>query len=294
MLNVEGAKFKRLGNSYVLDELIRIIKKSQVVPFVGAGMSVGIYELWSKSLEMLMDGYIAGEDAEKIISLIHSNQYEKAASVIKQELGQTAYLSQLTAIFGEHRITNDCLLRLPVRFLPSIFRDTFVITTNFDKILEKTFSSKDCSFDEKVVLRHLTDWQAERLTRGSLHYLIKIHGCISAPDELVITEEKYDELYKQRVSVHIDRLRRILFSRHLLFLGCGLNNDRTMGLLKEVGVAGNYAILEMNGDQNEPCFKERRKYVADVLGVNCIWYPKGEHKYVSDILEHISMKVKEA
>ena len=290
MLNINDSKFDCFDNFYTLHELIGIIKKNQVVPFVGAGMSVGIYELWGKSLEKLMKGYMNGEDANKILWLINKNQYEKAASAIKEYLGPTTYLNKLISIFGEYRISNYCLKELSVRYLPMIFKDVFVITTNFDKILEKVFLLEDNPFEEKVVLRHLTDWQAERLTKGSLHYLIKIHGCVSAPDELIITEENYDELYKQRVSIHIDRLRRILFSRHLLFLGCGLNNDRTMDLLREVGLGGNYAILEMNGELNASDFIERRKFVADELGLNCIWYPKGEHHYVADILEYISIE----
>jgi hypothetical protein len=291
MLNITDPKFDRLANGSTLKDLINLIKKNNVLPFVGAGMSAGVYPLWNMALKRLMDGFVTDESTVKISALIDERNYEKAASEIKRELGNTTYLKQLVNIFGESHISHDCLRKLSVRYLPSIFNDGVVITTNFDKILEKVFLLENCAFDEKVVLGHLTDWQAEHVIRGSMHYLIKIHGCVSAPDELILTEEKYDELYKPRVSIPIDRLRRLLFARHLLFLGCGLNQDRTLNLLKEVGLSGNYAILEMNGEPNDPEFRNRRKFVADSLGVHCIWYPKGEHHYVEDILEHISSEV---
>jgi len=276
------------GNAHSLKELTKLVRKNRIIPFVGAGMSVDVYGGWGEALGALMDGHLFDEEAEKVKALVDDREYEKAASIIRDELGETGYYDQLDAIFGETRIPKDASQTLPVRYLPKIWNDNVVITTNFDKILEKIFQSEECPFLEKVVLRHLTEWQARKIKRGNLHYLIKVHGCVSAPDEVVMTEEQYNALYsKPEGLMHIQRLRDILGSNTLLFLGCSLNVDRTVKLLREVGLGDHYAIMEMNGEANDPAFRERKRYMSNELRMHCIWYPKGEHHYVEKILAYI-------
>ena len=286
MLDLKDPEFSRFGNISTLRELTSLIKNNRVVPFVGAGLSIDIYGSWGKALEHIMDGHVFGPDAVDVQDLIGSGHYEEAAGKIRGLLGVTSFQDQLVAVFGEHLITDEALKKMSVRYLPRLFPDALVVTTNFDKVLERAFLMEQHAFDEKVVLRHLTDWQAENVRRGSLHYLIKIHGCVSAPDEVVMTKSKYMGLYREN-SKPFERLRDILNANKLLFIGCGLKEDRTVELMREVGLGGHYAILEMNGEAGDPAFQERKLFMSDQLHMHCIWYPKGEHHYVEDVLEYI-------
>ena len=293
MLDLNDGMLKLIGNRNILRKLTADIKHNRVIPFVGAGMSIDIYGSWGSALERIMDGHIFGRDAEEIKSLIDRCQYEEAAEKIKAASGETCYHDQLVAVFGEDALIGDTpalndevLKKMSVRYLPKIFKDSLVVTTNFDKVLERVFLREQNSFVEKIVLSHLTDWQAENVRRGTHHYLIKIHGCVSAPDEVVMTKEKYDKLYKEN-SKPIERLRDILSANKLLFIGCSLNEDRTVDLLKGVGQGGHYAILEMNGEAEDPDFNKRKLFMANELKMHCIWYPKDQHHYVGDILEYI-------
>ena len=286
MLDLKDQKFNRFGNANTLKELVAIIKNNRIIPFIGAGMSIDIYGAWDSALKRVMEGHIFEQEAKDVQTLIENCKYEDAAEKISGLLGVTSFQDQLVAVFGEAKITDDALKKMAVRYLPRIFKDSLVVTTNFDKVLERAFLMEQQSFVEKVALRHLTNWQAERSQRGSLHYLIKIHGCVSAPDEVVLTKASYDDLYSKNSS-HIARLRRILGGNNLLFIGCGLKEDRTVELLREVGLGGHYAILEMNGQAGEDVFKQRKRLMSNDLKMHCIWYPKGEHHYVEDILEYI-------
>ena len=286
MLDINDPKFALFGNPETLKDLSALIKRNRVIPFVGAGMSIDIYGSWCSALENIMSGHVFGTDLEDVRTLINKGRYETAAQRIRDLLGEASYYDKLTSVFGASKITDDLLKNMPVRYLPRLFPDALVVTTNFDKVLERVFLMEQHSFEEKLILRHLTDLQAELARRGSPHYLLKIHGCVSAPDEVVMTEESYMDLY-QADSKHITRLSNILLGNHLLFIGCGLKEDRTVDLLQKVGLGGQYAILEMNGGYEEAAFQKRRLFMADNLKMHCIWYPKGEHKYVEAILEYL-------
>ena len=287
-LNLADPDFDRFDNVENLHNLIEYIKGKRIIPFIGAGMSNAIYGFWGSALEQMMKGHFSGKktEAETIIKLIGNGEYEQAAEDICNALTLPTFQNRLVAIFKETHIKDDTLKTMAVRYLPRIFQDSLAVTTNFDKVLERIFLMEQYSFTEKIVLRHLTPWQAKYMMKSGIHYLIKIHGCVSAPDEVVMTKESYDDLY-QDGSPHIERLCKILEAHFLLFIGCSLKEDRTVGLLREVGRGGHYAILPMDGEDGSDAFEARKRFMASKLDMNCIWYPEGEHHYVEDILEYI-------
>jgi len=288
MLDIEDSKFDIFDNRSTLeDQLIPLIKNNRIIPFVGAGLSIGIYGSWGAALKNMMRRNFNGREAEatEIETMISCGAYEESAQKIHDVLRPSPFRDRLVVLFKESLIKDEDLKKMSVRFLPRIFQESLVVTTNFDKVLERAFLMEQRSFEEKMVLRHLTDWQAVRVRRNSKHYLIKIHGCVSAPDEVVMTKTQYDEFYDNS-SKHIKRLRGILSGNNLLFIGCGLKEDRTVELLRGVDSGDHYAILPMNGKPGDDAFEERRAFMAD-LNMHCIWYPKDEYQYVEDILEYI-------
>ena len=289
MLDLDDPKFDCFENRSILeDQLIPLIRRNRIIPFVGAGLSIDIYSSWGVALRKMMKGHFNGRESEadEVESLINCGDFEAAAQKIHDVLCNTIFYDRLVAMFKDSFIRDESLKKMSVRYLPRLFKNSLVITTNFDKVLERAFLMEQHSFEEKLVLRHLTPWQALRVQRGSSHYLIKIHGCVSAPDEVVMTKDSYNDLY-QEDSEHIKRLHSILSGNNLLFIGCGLKEDRTVDLLTGLSTGGHYAILPMDGEAGEEAFEERRAFIADRLQMHCIWYPNGEYHYVEDILEYI-------
>ena len=294
MLDLDGNKFKSVAdNVSTLKELTALIRRNKVIPFIGAGMSIKIYGSWGSALKRFMEGHVFGQDLNNVKNLIVNGRFAEAAEKISDVSGVIGFQDRLIEVFGESatcadgalKLTHDILKEMPVRYLPKVFKDSLVVTTNFDKVLERVYSMDDDDFENIIPLRHITRWQAMQAQRNSPHYLIKIHGCVSAPDEVVMTKKSYDDFYNQEK--YIKYLRSIFEGNTLLFIGCGLNQDRTVNLLREVGLGDHYAILEMNGEVDEQSFKDRKKFMSDDLQMHCIWYPQNEHHYVEDILEHI-------
>lgn len=138
MLDMTDPKFNRFGNVDTLEELIPLIKRNHIIPFIGAGMSFDIYDSLGAALKHMMEGHFKGrkDEAEEVNKIIRDGDFEVAAQKINDGLRNIPFQDRLVAIFKESLITDEHLKKIPVRYLPRIFKDSLVVTTNFDKMLE--------------------------------------------------------------------------------------------------------------------------------------------------------------
>ena len=81
------------NNKKYIDNLIKECKKENIIPFIGAGMSVPIYELWGDFLIDVSKKSFDSEFPEKIKKRIEAGEYECAASDILEELGEGEFYS---------------------------------------------------------------------------------------------------------------------------------------------------------------------------------------------------------
>ncbi len=86
-------------------------------------------------------------------------------------------------------------------------------------------------------------------------------------------------------------LRLLLQNRALLFVGCSLNQDRTVKILHQVTVEypelAHYAIVELPA--GEPEILQRDRFLSD-HGIRPLWYPTGKHECVGVILEKAQLR----
>jgi|GEM_PF-6466862 len=283
-------------NKHYLDAVIKLIKDNHaVVPFVGAGLSVPIYPTWPDFFSnVVSEATIRPSAKETIESLLARNNYEKAASVLKESVGDGGYTDCIKNTFSEDKITAGAVGDMAVSMLPHIFRNTTAITTNFDRLLKKVFENAHCPFTET-----LTPYEDSDVVKGAFHqgteqYLLKLHGDYLHTDRITFTEERYDECYGKNLdSPYVSFITETLSSKVLLFLGCSLDADRTTKLLEKIALhkkRTHYAIVEMPSDTFGDAFFDKAKRLSD-MGILCIWYPKGKHAYVNSALAYILEQV---
>jgi hypothetical protein len=122
--------------------------------------------------------------------------------------------------------------------------------------------------------------------------LIKLHGDFEDGQDRVLTLGEYTKAYGSSDANMVDlsqplpRLfRLILHNRPLLFLGCSLNGDRTLRVLRQVAQDDpeliHYAIVELPAAG--AYVPERDKFLSDHC-IRPIWYPNGQHQSVALIL----------
>ena len=259
------------ANARRFEALKKACTSRNVVPFLGAGLSIPSgYPGWTKFLwDLQVESHV---NADELNSLLRSGDYEGAAQLIHDDLGTTLFNKQLQECFDR-----NCAAAGPVNFLPLVFPESNVITTNFDKLLEATFSGRSQGFDQVVFGGNLDE--ALRILSAGGRYLLKLHGSCETVANRVLLRNEYAKAYGD--SGVVGRFfSRFLFGKSLLFIGCSLLTDRTLRTMEQViaeegahTLPQHYAFLELKDGVDRV---ERKKALAKA-NIFPIWYPEGEH-----------------
>ena len=278
-------KNKYSNNQVTYKNLLEKMKQYRVTPVIGAGLSRWAdYPLWGELLKEI------SEDNAEVESLIANEEYEKAASKIQEETPE--FTDILEEAYSEKNLYNHERYAYQFYF-PDMFKGAFV-TTNFDVSLEKLINfdsivNPQDTFDEKAVRERILNHK---------HFLVKLHGSITDPEHMILTEESYNNAYgsnpedpDENLSVP-NTLRLIAEHNHVLFLGCSLGKDRTCSVLKKFIGAKGFALVELpentgNEDEYKTALKERRKHLSE-MNFQVIWYPHGQHEAVGVLINQLA------
>lgn len=129
-------------NRNVFDELKRACDRGFVIPFVGAGLShsAGLPD-WKGYL--LGKCAAAGLDQATMTARLDSGEYEQVMTEIVAKLTTSKFERDFALDFATPEDITG-----PVNLLPALF-DCTVVTTNFDRILEKVYENEARAFTEK-------------------------------------------------------------------------------------------------------------------------------------------------
>ncbi len=182
--------------------------------FLGAGVSAGSgLPRWGRLIADLAQR--AGMTAEEI-----------------EQLGRLHVLDQARLV--EMRLERGALPETPARPLGQAIAAAFrtrpgyplahallaalpvdeIVTTNYDELFERASRAIG---REVSVLPHAPVAGAER-------WLLKMHGCVTDPDHIVLTREDYLR-YDQRRQALAGIVQALLMMRHMLFVGFSLTDD---------------------------------------------------------------------
>lgn len=275
------------SNLQVFEELKRSCRRGFAIPFVGAGMSrsAGLPD-WKEYLLGLCDDAGLSRDAIRHRLEIEGD-YEGAINDIIARLTLNRFERDFERSFGLPDAIEGA-----VTLIPKLF-DCSVITTNFDRVLERVYENDAMAFEEKVTGRGRVNAFFRAIPAGQ-RYLLKLHGNIDNAAERVLSQDEYATAYGNEGDVNMTfplprALRRLFTSYSFVFLGCSLSTDRTLQTFMRVaGEEGpdslphHYAILPSPVDVEKKHTIDQR--LADAH-ITPLWYPDGEHEHVEEILE---------
>lgn len=252
--------------------LKQAFQRKRMLPFIGAGMSFSSgFPLWTEYLRNLrMESHVPEADLERSLN---AGDYEGAAELLYNDLGAALFDSSLEETF---RVTRN--LSGPVNYLFRLFPEASFITTNFDPLIESLAAEHlPRGFDKVQSGAQLEE--ALRLVSNGTRLLLKIHGECDVVTGRVLTKTEYDRAYSDDGVVK-NFISRILFGQSMLFLGCSLQEDRTIHCMKKFvkendpkQLPRHYAFLELKDSDDRV---ERKKHLAEA-NIFPIWYPEGEH-----------------
>lgn len=288
------------NNQIVYNELLDLLRRQNVTPVIGAGLSSWAYPLWNKMLQTQAKHYGL---ASEVAVLLEDGQYEEVASILEDELTPNGFSNLLRQIFRVSAIKEHSVECPEYLYdIPRLFRGP-ILTTNFDRVIEYLFESNSIICPDVVLPSD--DMQGNKV-KYALHnnapILIKMHGDIGDPSNLILTKESYDEVYGQDTAnpdlelPMPDFLQKVLRRNPILFLGCSLGTDRTCNVIKKCAEnCRQFAFLELPEETKNPenqvephlrgesnrlieKLRERKKQLIGDLNIQPIWYPYGMHK----------------
>jgi len=262
------------------EQMVQCLEAGNVVPFVGAGLSVaGGFPSWKGHLRQ--QGRTAGIDQTHIEDLLANGQYETVIEEIENKRGRDVFAQEIRDVFSRTGDITNSTLRLS-----ELFTDT-VITTNYDRLIEQAFDTgEENAFQIINGLNALERPAVDRVT------IIKLHGDIQNPARCILSKNQYDQAYgnnQLNLTLPIPKLLSYYYENSsLLFLGCSLNNDRTIQVFravkKSIGDADtpqHFSIEQAPEDEQE--LVDRNAHLAR-LGITAIWFEKDRFDYVENML----------
>lgn len=253
-------------------------KNGQVLPFVGAGMSIASgYKPWGAFLLSLLGD--APHIRADVAAMLDRGEYEEAAQHVHDTLQSHVLAEEIANQLGRHRPKTAG----PVCLLPRLFPNE-VLTTNFDYVLTHVYHRAELPFTYEFCGMRLRD--ARQRIGNDPHCLLRLHGEADASEGRVLTRNEYDAAYNGGITL-TNILGALIGTRSLLFMGASLQSDRTHAALREIraqnadGAVRHYAFLPLPAENERGA---RRAFLAEAE-IHPIYYPADDHdQYIEDLL----------
>jgi len=255
-------------------DLANAIAKKRIAPFVGAGLSRACgYPMWGEALRKMAQKF-ADLKVQDIEPLLRSYDYLQAAEVLFDASAER--VQQFIKTEFRQRGTMSGAIQL----LPELAHGC-IVTTNFDTVIEDLFRDRRQPLDGYMHGTQAGNNFVQRFLRGE-RCILKLHGDAGQGNSHVLTRSQYRAAYGEPMEFknQLPRaLRQIFISHSLLFLGCSLEQDKTLELFQLVvdegafEVPDHYALLNAPPTAEDRAQKEARLLK---LKIQPLWYETPE------------------
>lgn len=241
-------------------------------------------------LDQLADQSIDAPKRAKIQEEINRRDFFKAADDLETLIESDVFFFSLVSACNESKLIKEGIPDdAAVRWLPKVFPDSRIITTNYDCVLEIAYAQ------EKKYLRVCTPSDSRMFMQFMPRRLFKIHGSYDSNyEDIVLTSHSYEKKYAKG-SLLYNNFKHIVQSSVLLFLGASLQTDKTLDILKEsandLSVEGHYcgnmhyAIVHISSEED----KIRRRQELATYKILPILYSDADCKGYND--KHIIVNI---
>ena len=294
------------SNRFVYKQMLQtmLTNRNQIVPFIGAGVSIFAFNTWGGLLEELLaqieqsDDVVFNETRRKIKDLIKAGDYFRAADFLETIIDSDIFYFSLVSTFTEEVFVHNGVPDIPdnavARWIPKVFPNARIITTNYDSVLEWAYAQQN------YYLRVCTPSDDRMFMQFMPRRLYKIHGSYDSNyEDIVLTSKSYGKKYESSGALY-NNFKILVRNSVLLFIGASLRADKTLDLLSDLAneltknnyYSGNmhYAILHIDDDES----RNHRKQELARYKIMPILYSDSDHLDVSDkhaivsiILEHL-------
>jgi hypothetical protein len=297
VIAAEGAILRGEGPMSFPKSLEIALGEGKVIPFVGAGLSLGVRDAsgdplfpgWAEVLhraaEVLRAEGKAGA-AKAVEGLVDDEELLDAAKHAAKGLQPARWQEFLKSQFDRVYADADPA-SLTVARLVWELGSNLILTTNYDRVLQWTcpLPTDFAVWDIEAVAEQVKALRAGSVARPTAWHL---HGHIDNAAEIILTPAGYSNLYADgpKYAAAQDNLRTYLKVNSLLFIGFSLTDADFMGEIARLGqlqqgAANQHFALLRKGEGNS-------KALAG-LGVEPIYYQ--DHLDLEPLLHELAGRV---
>ena len=212
-------KYKRYLATHLveaIEKLSNIAISNDLALFIGAGASMGAgLPSWSGLLQELASELVINEREFKALGALDKAKIiDRRLQKVNRDLGKEISQRLHTRHFS---LTHALMRSLPT---------DAVLTTNYDALYEMAYKSASFTGNKLSILPYNPQLQSER-------FLLKMHGCINHPDDIVLTRKDYMR-YSQKRSILGGVLQSTLLTKHILYVGFSLTDSNFQTLFDTV------------------------------------------------------------
>lgn len=292
----------------VFSDLVEAVKRKRVTPFVGAGLSKPCqFPLWGEAISKLitkLEGVSISQQRANLPASTYLNGVKDLLSEHKYlEAAQLLYENDQTQV--ENFIRNTFSLptdgqtlreriKGPIDILPDI-TDGCIVTTNFDRLVEETYRKRNRPIEGYMHGIQDQNRFVTSLIKGE-RCILKLHGNVSDQNTYIFSQQQYLDAYGEDIDFTkplAKTLRQIFISNSLLFIGCSLEQDRTLDLFSEVVNSQEFEIPDHFAILNKPTshmVKQEKENRLLKMNIRPIWYETdsdGKHTKFEKMFSYI-------
>lgn len=280
----------------LIEDLALSISRRRTSPFIGAGISTQCgYPTWGK---FLCDRAASLEGIDTTIAqkLIDDRKYLEAA----EELCRHSESILAHGIRTDFRLIEEWGIPPIADLLPQMTHGC-IVTTNFDPLIETAFAKANIPLSCHMYGMQDNNNFIEKVLRGE-RGILKLHGNADHKESLVLTLSQYEQAYGPSSNIDFGRqlpktLRQLFITQSFVYIGCSLEQDRTLDLFRRVALSGDFKIPDhfafLPSPEN-PAEKTAKQSRLLDIGIRPIWYivkagsdgKLTDHSQLTDILHY--------
>jgi SIR2-like domain len=227
------------GNEPGIAALKGYLADGQAIAFLGAGVSVPLYPLWTGVITELIDHAVARGLASERAAACRALARERPDSVVellRRQLGEPGYRVALRETFHVRRDPETARTWTPVQELVCRCPFRAVITTNYDpgiadahiRVRTAAVSTGFTTWTDELGLDR---WRSGDVYGDAELPVLYAHGHHNQPDTIVLATTEYRRAYAGKLG-HV--LARMVDSAHLVWIGFSFADQRITTILREV------------------------------------------------------------
>lgn len=275
------------------DTLSTELAERRCIVFMGAGVSMGSSSASGKDHPPNWENFLKGAlpavskvaDRNYAKKLVAAKQFLDAAEVITECCDHADFDQYLRRTFVQPRFVASEMHKIILEMDPKI-----VITTNYDQIYDHYCNSGIAQSGYNVA--NYTDNFVVENIRSRVRLIIKAHGCVSDPRNIVLSRSSYYRARRDYPGFY-DVLDALFLTNTLLFVGCSLTDPDIQLVLENVNISApsshpHYALVEKSDHRSI------RAAIKTTHNIELVEYPKGAHDLALRALTCLKDRVIEA